>query len=646
VQRTIRALRVALPIVFFGFILLIAVSWNRVKSNKDRSATAPVSTTIRPNDKPQIESKTFEDTQTIAGRIAARIRARRVVAFQSGWNTLEDVQLTIFRPTGLTYELVCPQAQFNSTTKEADAKGGVKVTSSDGVEITTAEIHFDGNRLTNHIPVQFTIDRWKGRAGALDLDVQSEQLRLFEKFDATMQPATPTDEALNLKAREGVFRRQQNSVDFNDDVVMTRSNDRLVARHVVGRFTADRKTLVALEGEGNVDITMADDQSGAGGKEITCERFWSEMANGQISAIDADSHPQQAHAVIEGPPKRDIVAETFRVGLSNKVVSDVAAKGKAVVKELGETPRELSAEHITVYFDTRSHRAVSAAADGDFHYKDPKNEGNAVRANYDIVNDQVVLSADPGYYPTVVSDGQTLKAKLIEFSPRAGTAKATGEVIAQLVSKQNGPSADSTNVFPASKPVFVNSDSVTMNQAGKTAVFSGHVRAWQDMNTMFAEELQVQGMGDSIGARGNVRTSLYNTSTTEQRKTPVLSRSDHLYARKNERRIELAGSVKIDDEQRHMTSEKATFYFDQNRKIERIEAEEKVVLVEQPMGRKGTGDKAVYFVNRRVIYVNGSPATMTDPKGTLSGQQIAIDLNRNKVEIVSPTSATQGTYKQ
>src|SRR5439155_969361 len=107
----------------------------------------------------------------------ARIRARRVVAFQSGWNTLEDVQLTIFRPTGLTYELVCPQAQFNSTTKEADAKGGVKVTSSDGVEITTAEIHFDGNRLTNHIPLQFTIDRWKGHAGALDLDVQSEQLR-------------------------------------------------------------------------------------------------------------------------------------------------------------------------------------------------------------------------------------------------------------------------------------------------------------------------------------------------------------------------------------------------------------------------------------------------------------------------------------
>src|SRR5438067_5928921 len=114
---------VALPIAFFGFVLLIAVSWNRARIQKEHAITQPVTSSIRPNEKlPNIESKTFEDTQTVAGRLAARIRAKRVVAFQSGWNTLEDASITIFRPTGLTYEVVCPQAQFNSETKEADAK--------------------------------------------------------------------------------------------------------------------------------------------------------------------------------------------------------------------------------------------------------------------------------------------------------------------------------------------------------------------------------------------------------------------------------------------------------------------------------------------------------------------------------------------
>ena len=63
------------------------------------------------------------------------------------------------------------------------------------------------------------------------------------------------------------------------------------------------------------------------------------------------------------------------------------------------------------------------------------------------------------------------------------------------------------------------------------------------------------------------------------------------------------------------------------------------------MGRKGTGDKATYFVTRRVIYMNGTPATVSTPNGSVSGDQIAIDLTRNKVEIMSPTSATRGTYK-
>jgi LPS export ABC transporter protein LptC/lipopolysaccharide transport protein LptA len=643
VQRTIRFLRVALPIAFFGFILLIALSWNRTKIQKDKTVTQPIAVTR--NEKPNIESKTFEDTQTIAGRVASRIRARRVVAYESNWNTLEGVELTIYRTNGRTYELVCPTAQFNSLTKEADAKGGVKVTSSDGVEITTAEIHFDGNRLTNHIPVQFKIDRWTGNAGALDLDVQSEQLRLYDKLDAAMPPQNPADPAMTLESQEGVFNRRENSATFTTGVVMTNDTSRLLGDRVVAHLSPDRKSLTGVEGQGHVDITTIDEASGSGRKEIVCDRFWSEVLSGEISAINAAGDQAPVHAVVDGPPKRDLVAKTVRVALTNKQVRELRAESSVVLKELGDQPREMTGDQLTVNFDPLQHRAINATVEGSFHYKDPKNQASAVRANYDMVGDHVILTATPGFDPTVTTDGQTLKAKLIDFSPRAGTAKATGDVIAQIISRQGGPSADSTAMFPAGKPVFVNSDSVTMRQATKLGVFSGHVRAWQETNTLFADEMQVQGMGDQITARGNVRTSLYNTPGTEQRKTPMLTRSDHFAAHKAERKIELLGSVKIDDDERHLTAEKATFFFDAARKLERIEAENKVVLLEQPVGRKGTGEKATYFVNRRVVYLIGSPATVSSPNQSVSGDQIAIDLARNKVDIMSPTSATKGTYK-
>jgi LPS export ABC transporter protein LptC len=662
VQRTIRILRVALPLVFIAFIAVIAVNWRRGKPHKDKAGTQPVTSTMRPNDKPAMTSITFEDTQTVNGRIASRIRAERVIAFQSGWNTLENVQMTIYRPTGLTYELVCPLAQFNSNTKEADAKGGVRVTSSDGVEITTAQIHYDGNHLTNHVAVYFKVDRWTGSGGALDMDVPGEMLRLYEKVDATMAPETPAESPLNIKAQEGFFRRKENVADFTKDVVATRDADRFNVDHILGRFGADRKTLMSLEGQGHVIVVMNSDAGGgkpaetAGRKTITADRFWSEMGvNQQISALNFIGETAPAHAVIEGPPNRDLVARIFRVGIANKQVTDMKADDNVVMKETAPVKREMNSGHLTVYFDQATHKASNAALDGDVHYHDPKNDARSVRANYDITNDSVVLTGDPGFYPSVVADGQTLKAKVIEFSPRAGTARGTGEVIAQLVSKQasgaaTAVSADSTNIFPASKPVFVNSDTVTMRQATKLAVFSGNVRAWQETNTVFSQEMQVQGAGDQVTARGNVRTLLYNTSanaTAEQRKVPMQSKSDVLIAHKGDRRIDLSGNVQIDDgEQRHLTSEHASFFFDANKKMDHIEASEKVVLVEKATGRRGTGDRATYNVGRKMIYLTGAPATVTAPTGDLRGAMMAIDLTRNKVDIVDPKSPMQGTYKQ
>src|SRR5512144_27060 len=122
-QRIIRILRVALPIAFVAFVLLIALSWNRSGAMKDRAANEPITSSQRPKDKPQAESTSFEDTQTSGGRVVSHIVARRVVAFKSGWTTLEGVSLTLYRESGLTYELTCPVAQFNSETKEAEAQG-------------------------------------------------------------------------------------------------------------------------------------------------------------------------------------------------------------------------------------------------------------------------------------------------------------------------------------------------------------------------------------------------------------------------------------------------------------------------------------------------------------------------------------------
>ncbi|HEX9160990.1 MAG TPA: LptA/OstA family protein, partial [Thermoanaerobaculia bacterium] len=156
---------------------------------------------------------------------------------------------------------------------------------------------------------------------------------------------------------------------------------------------------------------------------------------------------------------------------------------------------------------------------------------------------------------------------------------------------------------------------------------------------LLAQEMQVQGNGDVITARGAVHTVLYNTGgSTEARKIPVNSKSDQLVARRNDRRMELSGNVQIEDDTRTMTAEHAVFFFDANRKIDHIDADTKVTVVEAPTHRKMNGDKATYYVQKRMVYVNGAPATASDPTGSLAGEQIVLDITRNRMTVQSPGS--------
>jgi len=650
-QRTIRVLRYALPIAFLAFVGVIVANWTASR-RAPRQPGVAVTSTQRPGDDPLLESRAFRDVQTIGGRVVSEIVATRLVSFESGWTTLEGVTLTLHRQNGLTYVIACPQAQFNSQTKAAEAKGGVRVTSTDGIEIKTAEIHYDGSRLRNDIPVEFKVDRWDGKAGALDLDVAGETLRLHKNVTATMAPQHPTEQPMTIAGEESLFRRTENVVEFTKAVKMDRGPESLRSDYMIGRFTPDRKQIVALEGRGNVVIvTAANTAPGedlGGRKQITCDLFNTELGpDGQINAINAISAENMARAILDGPPQRDIVARNFRIALANRSVSEIRADWSVVMKELGPETRQITAEHVKVWFDPGTRKASTASLEGAFRYTDPRTTASAFRATYDITGDRILLTTDPGWQATVVSDGHTLKAKQIEFAPRAQTARATGSVIAQLASKAKttGASADGTNLFPSGKPVFVNADELIMRQAQKVAHFTGNVRAWQDNNTILSQELQVQGAGDSITARGNVRTLLYNTSTDVARKTPMQANSDQLIARKNERRVELLGKVSIVDETRNLKSEKATLFLDENRKVERMEAENGVAMGETSTGRKGTGDKAIYHVEKKMIYVFGKPATITDPKGNVAGQQIVFDIAKDRVQVLSSDGKTQGTYK-
>ena len=639
----VRALRVIIPVLLILFFALIYASYSR-KTRVEKKAE-PFGSTSRKGDKPLLEATTFEDTQSIGGRVVSRIRARKTVGFASGYYTLEGVELTIFRPNGQTYDVTCAQAQFHPKTKEAEASGGVTIRSSDGIEVSTDSIEFNGTKLVNQIPVKFRIDSWEGRAGGLDLSVADESMKFSEPIEATHQ--TPNAPPTTFRAKNGLFLRDRGEVNFTDGVDIVRDLDSVHSDSVAVKLDGKLKTLLGLEGVGSVRLQLARSSSlvpadqSTGDRTIVADRFFAEIAAGVINGINLYGDSKPARATFSGPPLRYLDAMKFRVGFLNGAPQDLQLAGVVKMTEPGAEKRELFTDKLRVLFDSVTRKPSMAFAEGYFRYFDPHNQAASTKASFDMINDRLVMLSEPGAAPRLTADGNQITASRIELSPREGVLKASGKVTARLESGKQGATAASSALFPETDgPVYVQANSAIIRQNEKIAVFSGEVKAWQKTNVLFTAELTATGKGETLQARGGVRATLLDRRAEKSSKTPVQIRAETLFGRKSARKVDLTGSVKIEDELRRLESDTATIFLGANQKIERIEALRKLIVTEIGTGRKGTGEKAVYNLAERTILVDGTPAILTEPRGSLQGNQIVFDLNRNKVDVRGPTQTT------
>ena len=646
-HRAVRFLRVALPIAFLTFLLLIGVSYSSRRVNPPTSSV-PERSTIRPEPVKSVAYE-FDDTQTVGGEVLSRIRARRVMGFDSGWYTLEDVEMTIYRGDGW-YQLSAPQAQFHDDTRAAEVKKGVRLRASNGIEVQTEEMKFDGNRMANKIPLSFTAQNWTGKAGGIDLNLELETMFLVGGVEATTKPAKSGEPPVHVVSKGAEFLQKIGHATFREDVIMTRAGDEFRNQAVTAKLDESRKVMVGLEGCCAVEMDLKANsallpaEAAQGPTRITAERFLSEVGpQGEIRAIIALGGPARAQFV--GPPKRNLTAIEIRIDMAADQISRIRAAGGVTLHEHAPTGlRELVSLSQTILIDPATRRASSAVAELNVKYTDPKSGATAQRANYDFYNQLLVLSTVGQAVPSLTADGHTLRATTIDVSQKDGVLKARENVAAQLSQKQGGISASQTAIFPKGDgPVFVNADNLVMRQNERIAVFSGNVRAWQGNNVLFANTVQVEGQGETLNARENVRALLYNVRAGEQRKTPIEARSNVLIARRAERKVDLEGNVKIDDEPRTVAADRATIFLDASRRVERVEASSNVVLTDKVAAQKAVGTHLIYRLAEKRLFLDGSPATVTDPRGTLSGKQVVFDIARNKVN-VSGDTPTQATY--
>ncbi|MGK2858798.1 MAG: LptA/OstA family protein [Thermoanaerobaculia bacterium] len=641
----VKWLRILLPIAFVGFIGLIVVSYSKAKL--DRSASIADGRDLEPregDDTPSLVMKTFEDTHSLGGRMISRIRATRTTGFKSGWYTLEGIDLTLFGEGGVRYAITADKAQFNPETKEAEAIGGVKLTSSEGIELRTATLRFNGTSADNKVPVDFKVGGWTGRAGGIRLEVAEQALHLVGGVTAEMSSPDPAARA-SVAAGEATSRQKTGQLIFTGNVRLTKQGESASADMIAVTTRSEDRTLSALSGDGNIVIRLAgssalgaqagDELIGRGETRITADRFVGDIQpGGAIRGLIFFGERMPVHAIVDGTPRRELSAAQVRVDITEaRSIGALHAEGKASMSEGGDEPRAVEAEEIDVFFDPVTKKASNAVLERGVRFRDPKSDGRADAATYDMAGDRVVMTTVGGMTPTLTSEGTMLKASIIEIFPKAGILKGTGAVVARYAAKKDSPS-DSVLFSGKGQPVYVNSAAVTVNRASKQALFSGGVKAWQDLNTIFADELQILENGDEMAARGGVRAILRQGVDESGAPRLVNARSETLSAKKAARQVQLDGKVRIEEPGRVLLSDKTVLHFDKAQKLERIESEGNVSVTESATGRSAKGTEATYRVVQRTLRILGAPAVLIDATGEVKGTEIRFDTASQKVEVI------------
>jgi lipopolysaccharide transport protein LptA len=641
----VKWLRILLPVAFVGFIGLIVLSYTRTRL--DRTASLGDDSDLAPregDDTPKIVMKTFEDTHSLGGKIISRIRATRTTGFKSGWYTLEGVDLTLFGEGDVRYSITADKAQFNPETKEAEAIGGVKLSSSEGVEVRTATLRFNGTSADNKVPVEFKVGGWVGRAGGIRLEVAEQALHLVDGITAELKSADPAARA-SIEAAEATSRQKTGQLIFNGNVRMTRQSESASADWISATTRSGEQTLSALSGEGNIVIRLAgssafaaqagDELIGRGETRITADRFVGDIpSGGVIRGLIFFGERMPVHAIVDGTPRRELRAAQVRVEITAaRSISALHAEGKASMSEGGDQPRAVEAGWIHVFFDPVTKKASNAVLDQAVRFRDSTSEGRSDSATYDMVGDRVVMSAVAGSTPSLTSDGTLLKASLIEIFPKAGILKGTGSVVARYAAREDSPS-DSVLFSGKGQPVYINASSVSITRATRQAVFSGGVKAWQDLNTIFSDELHILDNGEEMAARGGVRAVLRQGVDEAGAPRLVNAKSDTLTAKKSVRQVQLDGKVRIEEPGRVMLSDKTVIHFDRAQKLERIESEGSVTVTEAATGRSAKGTHATYRVIERTLRILGAPAVLGDASGEVKGTEIRFDTASQKVEVI------------
>jgi lipopolysaccharide transport protein LptA/LPS export ABC transporter protein LptC len=506
------------------------------------------------------------------GKVNVSVSFRDQITYQDGRTKEKEIVLKLPDRHGRTLTVSANQGERSAKSGQDIGKvlltGDVKMTTSDGVTVTSNEATYDDDTGMVNVPgpVTFTRARMTGQGIGATYDKTRDVLWLLDQAHVTVKPDAKGQGALEATAGAAGMARADHYIRLTRKGHVTTEGRVIDADEITVKLTEDDERVQMLELRANshmaggsdtrgpremsardIDLTYGDDGrtlqhaqlmengvvqfAGEGknpGRRIAGKTIDIAMApDGNTVTNLTATEAVQLDLPAEGdlPAKRIRSATLIATGAATEGLQNATFTGNVEYRETraarGTLPaidRTATAESLVV--NTKPGLGALQQADfhGNVHIKDPPNvEAFAPRVLYHVDRDQMDLSppGDPGDGPRV-SDGRvSVSARIIEFTLGTRKLKADTDVSSSMV-PQRGTAARGAqpaqtaarvpSMLKQDQPVNITANRLDYDGAVGHARYTGNAKLWQADTKIYADTIIVDDKSGNLEANGGVRT--------------------------------------------------------------------------------------------------------------------------------------------
>ena len=576
-----KLLRAAIALFVVGFAALLVVSFRR---GPHKSPEVVAVKKLDP--KAVVQGGAGEDIRMNAGKVAFQIKFGSQLTYEDGSNKfLGGVHVVLPDRNGRQITIDSQEAHVTVPPGKqigtGEFSGGVTLTTSDGITVSTATASYDDGTQITTIPGPLTFR--KGRMTGAGVGATYDQTRgvLWLLKDAKVDVAADDkgSGAIHVTSARAGMARPEHYLKFTGGAHLDGEGHVTTADEATAYLTQDDERVTRMELRGNSSI--ASKPGGTGPQKMQARDI-------DMSYAEDGRTLQSAHlvenAVVRLPGEtgkagKQIAGKGIDVALgpdgetvtnltaTDNVVVDLPADGETPARRIrsalllargapaaGGKPGGINAATFSGGVEYREHRdakgkltLIDRAAKSDrleiqtkpgfgdleradfhtnVHFTDgTQTTADAPTAVYNIAEDVLNLSlgaGDTGKSPNVFDGRISVDAVNIRMGLSSQKLKADTAVRSVMIQQQGKAKDDGVkmpSMLKQDQPVNVRSNRLDYDSGKSVAIYQGNSRLWQDPDTEIrADTIVVEDKTGNLHATTNVTTQLSMTQAGDQNK--------------------------------------------------------------------------------------------------------------------------------